>query len=148
MKVNGHDALRVAALSAPPAHDPPRVVVAEDDDDMRRLVVEALRKDGYDVSAVSDGGGLFVSLGREILGHGEVSTDLVVADVRMPVCTGIQILRELRSAQCFVPVILMTAFGDETTREHASTLGALLFDKPFELGDLRAAVALLLRRAR
>lgn len=146
MNGNGLDPLRLRALSAPPAHDPPRILVAEDDDEMRRLVVEALRKDGYDVTAVSDGGKLFVTLARELLGHGEASMDLVVADVRMPVCTGIQILSELRAARCVVPVILMTAFGDDATRERAKVLDALLFDKPFELGDLRTAVASLLRR--
>ena len=45
-----------------------------------------------------------------------------------------------------VPFILMTAFGDSASRDHARSLGALLFDKPFELDDLRIAVALLLRR--
>lgn len=146
MKANGLDPLRFSGLSAAPAHDPPRVLVAEDDDDMRRLVVEALQKDGYDVGAVPDGGRLLVALGRELLGHGEVGTDLLIADVRMPVCSGLQIVRKLRGARCLVPVILMTAFGDEAIREHAKTLGAMLFDKPFEIGDLRTAAAILLRR--
>lgn len=146
MKANGLDPLRLAALSAAPAHDPPRVLVAEDDDEMLRLVVEALGKDGYDVTGVSDGKRLFVALGDGLLWGGEVRTDLVVADVRMPGFSGLQILRALRGAHSFLPVILMTAFGDKTTRERAHTLGATLLDKPFHLRDLRTVVALLLRR--
>jgi DNA-binding response OmpR family regulator len=136
-----------SALTAAAIHDPPRVVVAEDDDEMRRLVVEALRKDGYDVVAVSDGGRLLVTLAREFSDDGGAGlADLVVSDLRMPICSGMQILEQVRAARWRIPVILMTAFGDATTREQARTLGALLFDKPFDVDDLRTAVASLLRR--
>ncbi|HXX68300.1 MAG TPA: response regulator [Polyangiaceae bacterium] len=125
---------------------PPRILVAEDDVDMRRLVVEALLKDGYDVTAVPDGGRLLVTLAHEIVDvGGACPANLLVSDVRMPICTGMQILEQLRASHWTIPVILMTAFGDAATREHARGLGALLFDKPFELNDLRAAVALLLQ---
>lgn len=146
MKADGLDLVRLTALSAPPAHDPPRVLVAEDDDEMLRLVVEALGKDGYDVTGVSDGGRLVAALGPRPLGSGEVTTDLIVTDVRMPVCSGLEVLRELRGAPCLVPVILMTAFGDEIAREQAHMLGAFLFGKPFDVSHLRTAVAILLRR--
>lgn len=137
----------MAALTADPIHDPPRVLVAEDDEEMRRLVVEALRKDGYEVISVSDGGRLLVTLAHEFVdGEGVELADIVVSDLRMPVCSGMEILEQVRAARWRTPVILMTAFGDAGTREHARTLGALLFDKPFDLDDLRTAVALLLRR--
>ncbi len=136
-----------SALAAAPLHDPPRVLVAEDDADMRRLVSEALRQDGYDVTALADGGRLLVSLAHEFVdNNGAELPDLLLSDVRMPICTGMQILEQLRGAHCRIPVILMTAFGDTATRDHARTLGALLFDKPFDLDDLRTAVASLLRR--
>jgi DNA-binding response OmpR family regulator len=72
--------------------------------------------------------------------------DLLISDVRMPTCTGMQILEQLRAAHWQTPVILMTAFGDAATRQHAKALGAVLFDKPFDIDDLRTAVACLLRR--
>ncbi|HTQ48531.1 MAG TPA: response regulator [Polyangiaceae bacterium] len=135
------------ALTAGPLHDPPRVLVAEDDPEMRRLVCEALRDDGYQVTSVGDGGRLLVMLAHEMVDDdGADLADLVLSDVRMPVCTGIQILEQLRAVRCRVPFILMTAFGDSASRDHARSLGAILFDKPFELDDLRTAVALLLRR--
>ena len=136
-----------AALGASPAHTPPRILVAEDDEAMRRIVVETLRKDGYVVSEVRDGGRLLVTLAREYVHvDGTDLVDLLVSDVRMPVCTGIQILEQLRAANWPVPVILMTAFGDEATKRRARLLRAILLDKPFEMDALRAAVACLLRR--
>lgn len=135
------------AFAASPAHVPPRILLAEDDVPMRQLVAEALKKDGYDVVEVSDGGRLLVTLARQFAHNdGAMSVDLLVSDVRMPICTGLQILEQLRAARCGIPIILMTAFGDEATRRKARSLGAVLIDKPFPLVELRAAVARLLRR--
>jgi len=137
------------ALAAAPVHYPPRVLVAEDDAEMSRLVTEALRKDGYEVFAVSDGGRLLVTLAHEYVDKsGADLVDLLVSDIRMPICTGMQILEQLRAAHWRVPVILMTAFGDHATRAHAQALGAVIFDKPFDLDDLRTAAAALLKRSR
>jgi DNA-binding response OmpR family regulator len=136
-----------AALAAPPVHTPARILVADDDDAMRSVVVETLRQDGYAVSEVPDGGRLLVTLTREYVHvDGTDLIDLLVSDVRMPVCTGMQIPEQLRAAKWPIPVILMTAFGDETTRKQARWLRAVLFDKPFDIEDFRTAVASLLRR--
>ncbi len=134
---------RRSTLSLGTFRRPPRVIVAEDDDEMRRLVSEALRNDGYDVVAVSDGGGLLVTLELELGDRGAL-VDLLVLDVRMPICTGMRVLEKLRAARWRVPTILMTAFGDEATAERARKLGAVLFDKPFDLDDLRTTAACLI----
>lgn len=126
-------------------HGPSRVLVAEDDPEMRRIVVDALRRDGYEVLEVADGNGLLSQLTPRYA-HSRADVDLVISDLRMPVCTGLQILEALRSAQRSVPVILMTAFSDEATRTRADALGAILFDKPFAIDDLRTAVVNLLPR--
>jgi CheY-like chemotaxis protein len=136
------------ALAAVPIHDPPRILVAEDDLDMRRLVCEALRKAGYHVRSVADGGRLLVVIAHEIAEDGGPDlVDLVVSDIRMPVCSGMQILEQLRALCYRIPFILITAFGDSASREHARQLGALLFDKPFDIDDLGRAVERLLRPA-
>jgi DNA-binding response OmpR family regulator len=130
-------------------HDPPRVVVADDDHEMRSLVVEALTNDGYEVVEVPDGGRLLVNLTRSFLDNGGSDwdmADLVVSDVRMPVCTGVQILEQLRAADWRVPVILMTGYADPVTCRQASKLGSTLFQKPFGIDELRAAVATVLQR--
>jgi CheY-like chemotaxis protein len=141
---------RSAATRLVEAHMRPfRVLLAEDDAAMRSVVAEALRGDGYEVVELSDGGRLLVDVSARLkAGHGDDSLDLIVSDIRMPVCTGLQILAALRDAHWRTPVILMTAFGDEATRRHAETLRAVLFDKPFDVDDLRTCVANLLPRNR
>jgi DNA-binding response OmpR family regulator len=128
---------------------PFRVVLAEDDAEMRSLVADALRADGYDVVELADGGRLLVDMAERLKGGGAGdSLDLLVSDIRMPICSGLQILAALRDAHWRTPVILMTAFGDEATRRQAESLAAVLLDKPFDLDDLRKTAANLLPRDR
>lgn len=118
-----------------------RVIVAEDDPEMRRLVVEALQKAGHEVTEAADGGRLLLSVLDAYNGAPSLSlVDVIVTDVRMPVCNGLEVLERLSKANCRVPVILMTAFGDEDVRLRAERLGAVLFDKPLRLDTLREAV--------
>ena len=72
--------------------------------------------------------------------------DLLISDIRMPVCTGIQILEQIRASGWRMPVILMTAFGDDATRNGRAALGALPLDKPFGMDTLRLAAGHLLGR--
>jgi CheY-like chemotaxis protein len=128
---------------------PFRILLAEDDDEMRSMVADALRGDGHDVVELADGGRLLVDIAARLkTGAADDSLDLIVSDIRMPVCSGLQILTALRDARWHTPVILMTAFGDDATRRQAESLSAVLFDKPFDLDDLRTAVANLLPRQR
>lgn len=122
------------------------MLVAEDDSEMRRLVVEALRKDGHDVTAVADGGWLFVRLAEAFHHDPPYSViDCVVSDVRMPECGGLDLLEGLVDVRGRVAIILMTAFGDEELRARAEGLGWLLMEKPLSLDALRSAVRRLVR---
>ena len=115
-----------------------RVLLAEDDSEMRSLIACALRLDGYDVLEAEDGGRLLVAITDAYTdGDGRDAFDLVISDVRMPVASGLAVLESLRKANWQTPVILMTAFGDDATRARAEALGAVLFDKPFDVDDLR-----------
>jgi CheY-like chemotaxis protein len=124
-----------------------RVLVAEDDSEMRRLVVEALRKDGHDVIEASDGGRLLVRL-AEVFDRDPsmVAVDIIVSDVRMPICSGLDLIERMFEARWRIPCILMTAFGDDVIRGRAEAVGALLLDKPLSLDELREAVVRLARR--
>jgi DNA-binding response OmpR family regulator len=121
-----------------------RVAVAEDDPDMRGLVADALRRDGYRVVEIADGS----RLRREVAELSNGGVDLIVSDIRMPIVSGLEILRALREARSTIPVVLMTAFGDESTRREAVRLGAVVFSKPFKLDELRGVVRALLEGAR
>lgn len=115
------------------------VVLAEDDDRLRQLLARALERDGFRVSEVCDGAALLDLVG-DLLASGleHAGIDLVITDVRMPILNGISALSALRSEA--IPVIVMTAFGDAETHAAASRMGAVLvFDKPFDLAEIRRA---------
>jgi len=116
-----------------------RVLLAEDDPEMRQLMAWALRKDGYQVEEVGDGDELLRSLGTVGTEEG-ARPDVIVSDIRMPGCTGLEVLERLRREHQTLPVVLVTAFGDRETHSHAERLGAQLLDKPFSLDDLRKTV--------
>jgi len=139
-------------MSSGPPKVPPallRVLLAEDDAEMRAVVADALRLEGYEVTEAADGGRLLVDVARRLKrGNAGESLDLIVSDVRMPICTGLQILAALREAHWQTPVILMTAFGDDAVRRHAESLDAALLDKPFDIDDFRTAVVNIRSRCR
>jgi len=119
--------------------------VADDDSDLLALVAEALREDGYDVVEESDGGRLLVRLSAIYALKGTIDPiDLIVSDVCMPVCSGLDLLLGLRNAHWSTPVILMTGFGDPDIRSRARHLGAVLLEKPFPASTLRERVKSLL----
>jgi len=114
---------------------------------MRRLVVEALRKDGHDVIEASDGGRMLVRLAELFDKDPSMAeVDIIVSDVRMPICSGLDLIERMSEARWTVPCILMTAFGDDEIRRRAEAVGALLLDKPLSLDDLRGAVRRIARR--
>ena len=119
-----------------------RILLAEDDPELRSLLVGILRGDGHEVVAVCDGRELIRVLAR---GSGGADFDLIVTDDRMPGWTGMQILTGLRSLHDSPPIVLITAFADESLRARAVVLGAAaVLDKPLDCDDLRAVVCNLL----
>ena len=124
-----------------------RVLVAEDDPEM-------LAPGGRGPSqgrsrgdrSATDGGRMLVRLAELFDSDPTMSSvDVIVTDMRMPVCSGLDLLERLAEARWKVPCILMTAFGDDETRGRAHRIGAALFDKPVRMDTLRAAVSGLAR---
>jgi DNA-binding response OmpR family regulator len=137
--------MRAAAYSS--AWSDPRrsILVAEDDPELRRILVETLESEGHDVEAVASGAALVIELSRRTSLQ-RPCVDLVVSDVRMPTCSGLEAVEMVRRFYGDVPVLLLTAFSDEATRTRASELAATLLDKPVSMRALRGVVAGLLRR--
>ncbi len=133
------------ALSEHPA----QVLLGEDDPELRALLADMLRRDGHDVLEARDGAELLEHVAGTLADSGELeSVDLIVSDIRMPGWTGMEILENLRHVGCWAPVILITAFGDQDTHDMAGRLGAVaVFDKPFDIDDLRTAVLNALARS-
>ena len=118
----------------------PRLLVGEDDPEMRALLGASLRADGFEVIEMKDGEEVLVHL-SEVSAHRAQRPDLVIMDVRMPRHSGLELLAAMQLADWKVPVILITAFGDDRLHQQAKELGAAaVFDKPFDLDDLRTAI--------
>ncbi|HEX3774348.1 MAG TPA: response regulator [Polyangiaceae bacterium] len=129
---------------------PARLLLAEDDFELRELLAYVLRADGHEVVEARDGHDLLRIL-SESTQRGAASEPfaLVVSDVRMPGLTAFDVLTRVQRTLSDTPVILITAFGDQTTHLRAQRLGACrVFDKPFDFDDLRAAVDETLRQRR
>jgi CheY-like chemotaxis protein len=120
---------------------PRRILIAEDDYEMRRLLVAALRRDGYEVTEADNGLRLLSQLYSPLHYGIRADVDLIISDIRMPGVDGLEVLSGLQSYDGAPPVILITAFGDRQVHAEANRLGAVaLFDKPFDLDDLRTFV--------
>jgi CheY-like chemotaxis protein len=116
----------------------PRLLLAEDDVEMRALLVRHLRQAGFEVTPVASGDEALDQLADAILS--EQHFELVIADIRMPGCSGLHLLAGVRKRDWHMPVILITAFGNSDTHHEARRLGAYaVFDKPFDFDDLKTA---------
>jgi two-component system response regulator ResD len=117
------------------------VLVVEDESVVREVVVRYLRREGYRTLEAGDGDTACALLERE-------TPDLVVLDVMLPGKDGLAICRWIR-ARSEVPVIMLTARGEEADRIVGLELGADDYvTKPFSPRELAARVKTVLRRAR
>ena len=102
----------------------------------------AFREDGFDVVEASDGQALLDCIAEALSLDGNLEAfDVIVSDIRMPGHTALEIMERIRPILHNSRVILTTAFGDRATHERAKQLGATaVFDKPFDIDELRMAV--------
>jgi len=122
----------------------PHVLVADDDPLVRDVVRRYLERAGLRVSVAVDGDAALV-----VAGDAHDPVDLVVLDVMMPGIDGIEVCRRLRAEVApDVPVIMLTALGEEDDRVVGLQVGADDYvTKPFSPRELALRVASVLRRA-
>lgn len=113
---------------------PPAVLVVDDDAEMRALLLDVLRREGFDVAEARDGAEAVLALRSR-------DFDVVLMDKNMPGPSGLDLLPGLRRTSPRARVIMMTAFGDVPSYVEAVEKGAVdyLF-KPFSMEELQAAV--------
>ena len=118
-----------------------RVLTIEDDAAIRRGIVDALQFAGYEPLEAADGAkGLEMATGRQF--------DLLLLDLVLPKRDGFEILREVRRLRPTLPVIVLTACGEEADRVRGLHDGADDYVvKPFSVKELLARVEAVLRRS-
>lgn len=118
-----------------------RILVVEDDAAIRRGLADCLKFGGYEPLEAADGqAGLDAALSRDV--------DLVLLDLLMPRMDGLTVLREVRVAKPSLPVIVLTAKGEEQDRVKGLRAGADDYVvKPFSATELIARVEAVLRRS-
>ena len=121
---------------------PQRVLIAEDEPHIVESLRFILDLEGYEVLAVTDGREVLDAVRRHM-------PDVVILDVMMPNCNGFEVLKSLKadSVLASIPVLMLTAKGQERDRDTALGLGADVFvTKPFSNRDVLERVRALLAK--
>lgn len=117
------------------------ILLVEDDRPIRRGIVDALDVHGYDVLEADNGDD-----GLDLATQAEC--DLILLDLVLPGPDGLEILREVRGSRPTLPVIILTARGEEDDRVEGLKLGADDYVvKPFSIKELLARIEAVLRRS-
>jgi two-component system, OmpR family, KDP operon response regulator KdpE len=124
----------------PTMNERPRILVVDDEPQLIRVLRTGLKSHGYDIRSAADG-----LAGLEIFT--DWRPDLVITDLAMPNVDGLEFCRRLRAISQ-VPIIVLSAKGEEKTKVEALDIGADDFvTKPFGIDELLARVRASLRRA-
>ena len=117
------------------------ILVVDDDPEIRQLLKTYLEKNGFLVSMAAEGTGMWAALEQARI-------DLIVLDLMLPGVDGMELCRTLR-ASSRIPVIMLTARGDEMDRILGLEMGADDYlAKPFSARELLARIKVVLRRVR
>jgi len=121
-----------------------KVLLVDDEDQLRRVMRDLLERDGYEVAEAGDGVEALDQVDR-------YAPDIIVLDLNLPGLDGYGVLSHLRSRQATedIPVVVLTAMGDEDAEVRVFDLGADDFlSKPFRARALSARLQAVLARAR
>ena len=120
---------------------PTHILLVEDNESLAFGFRTSLEVDGHEVTVVGDG--------REALARArEVDPDLIILDLMLPGLSGFHVLRELRSGGHDMPVLILTARGEEADKVQGFRLGADNYAvKPVGVLELLARVEALLKRS-
>ena len=131
--------VKTPLVNTAPASAAPRILLIDDDDELTAMLSEFLVCEGFGVGTAHDG-----QQGEAAALSGDF--DLVVLDVMLPRRSGIEVLGRIRRAST-IPILLLTARGDEVDRIAGLDLGADDYvPKPCSPGELVARIRAILRR--
>ena len=124
------------------------VLVVDDEPDVEHLFRQQFRRDLRTGRFMME----FATSAPEALERAKSIADpslvLILSDINMPGMTGLEMLPKIKAARPNVPVIMITAYGDEATRKKAAELGAAgLLTKPIDFCSLREEIDERLQQA-
>jgi CheY-like chemotaxis protein len=124
------------------------ILVVDDEPDIESLFRQQFRRDVRSGRFIME----FAASAPEALERAKAISDpsliLILSDINMPGMSGLEMLPKVKAARPNVPVIMITAYGDEATRKKAMALGAAgLLTKPIDFGCLRQEIDQRLARA-
>ncbi|KEF39067.1 response regulator with CheY-like receiver domain and winged-helix DNA-binding domain [Schinkia azotoformans MEV2011] len=118
-----------------------RVLVVDDEHNLREMISSYLQNEGYETVEAANGDSAVQTVKNDQI-------DLVLLDIMMPEMDGYEALKEIRSIQKKLPVIMLTAKTDEIDKIVGLEMGADDYiTKPFSLRELSARIKAVLRRA-
>jgi two-component system OmpR family response regulator len=119
-----------------------RILLVEDDSTIQNMLADALRENGFSVGIAASGTEMDRAMSRD-------KVDLLLLDLLLPGEDGRAICTRLRAASSNLPIIMVTALGDDIDRIVGLEIGADDYvSKPFNTRELIARIRALLRRAR
>jgi CheY-like chemotaxis protein len=114
------------------------ILVVDDEPDVETLFCQQFRRDiraGRFIMEYATSGADAIERAKAFA---ENSLSLILSDINMPGMSGLEMLPKVKAARPNVPIIMITAYGDETTKKKAVELGAAgLLTKPVDFGSLR-----------
>jgi CheY-like chemotaxis protein len=117
------------------------ILVVDDEPDVENLFRQQFRRDIRSGRFVIE----FATSAPEALERAKTTADpslsLILSDINMPGMSGLEMLPQVKAARPNLPVIMITAYGDEATKKKAAELGAAgLLTKPIDFGLLREEI--------
>ena len=124
------------------------ILVVDDEPDVEHLFRQQFRRDIRAGRFVME----FAASAPEALERAKAIADpmliLILSDINMPGMSGLEMLPKVKAARPNVPVIMITAYGDDATKKKAAELGAAgLLTKPIDFSLLRQEIDVRLERA-
>ena len=124
------------------------ILVVDDEPDVETLFRQQFRRDIRSGRFIME----FAMSAPEALERAKAIPDpmliLILSDINMPEMSGLEMLPQVKAARPNVPVIMVTAYGDEATRKRAADLGAAgLLTKPIDFCSLRGEIDERLQQA-
>ena len=140
-QANGHQASANGDANKPNTGGKTRILIVEDEPAMVAGLRDNFEYEGYEVISAADG---VAGLDRALAD----SPDLVVLDVLMPRMSGLDVCKQLKTKRPSLPIIMLTARGQEIDKVVGLELGADDYvTKPFSIRELMARVKAVLRRS-